>query len=236
VRFMIRCGAVLFLLAPSLGAQSDSTLRIRVGSILSKAGDRPLPRGDTLVEFAKQGPILYFTVRGTADSIASCMVRNDGLVGWAGSQWTAERLTGFTTRWASPQGVQLEIRGQVVGAQVKLSGAKSDHLIVPSIPWAVADYGMDDQLVPVLLRLRGDSAQVIAVWRPFGQKWDTLTVRRRLIDGVSLITTGATTWAISADRRLLFAEDRDQSSDRRPLEGNARFAEYQRIVAIVRRP
>jgi len=220
------------MLVACVHGQNDAQLRRRVASILAQAGDRALPSGDTLVAFAKQGPILYYTIGGTRDSITSSMVRNDGLVGWASSQWVRGRPTAFSARWADPQGVKVDIRGEVTGREVRLHGAKTDLLVAPEFPWGIADYGMDDQLVPLLRTLARDTAQAIAVWRPYGQKWDTLTVRTHAVDSVLFVSYGPITWGISADGRLLLMEDREHSAQRRPLEGNSHFAEYRRIAAI----
>lgn len=213
--------------------QNDTSLRTRVAEILAQAGDRPLPRGDTLVTFAKQGAILYYTIANTPDSVASSMVRNDGLVGWTTSHWSGGRLTNFSARWANPDSLQVDIHGQITSDGVVLQGAKADRLTPPALPWAVADYGMDDQLVPLLMTLPHDTSQAIAIWRPFGQKWDTLVVRSRLLENVLLVSQGQETWAISSTGSLLLEVDRAQASQRRPLKGNARFAEYQRMLAIV---
>ena len=228
--------AILILSVAALHAQSDAVLRVRVADILAQAGDRPLPQGDTLVEFAKQGPILYFTVANTADTVASSMVRNDGLVGWANSSWSHGRPTRFTARWARPESVEVDISGQVVGMEMRLRGAQLDHLTLPTLPWGVADYGMEDQLVPLFQTLPRDTAQNIAVWRPYGQKWDTVTVRTHLVEGVLLVSEGAVTWGISSAGRLLLHQDRAQGALRRPLEGTASFAEYRRILHLAERP
>jgi hypothetical protein len=189
--------------------------------------------GDTFVTFAKQGPILYFTVAGTLDSVASSMVRNDGLVGWATSRWSQGRVTTFSARWARPEKVELEISGQVAADTIRLRGAKTDRLAVPNLPWAVADYGMDDQLVPLFMTLPYGTTQAIAVWRPFRQQWDTMSVQTRVHDGVLLISEDAVTWAISPNGRLILKLDRAQTSRRRPLEATARFEEYQAILRLV---
>jgi len=235
VRAAVLSAVQSLVLVACVHGQNDARLRERVATILAQAGDRPLPSGDTLVEFAKQGPILYYTIGGTRDSVTSSMVRNDGLVGWATSQWSRGRPTAFSARWADPQGVKVDIRGEVVGPDMRLHGGNTDHLVTPELPWAVADYGMDDHLVPLLRALPRDSTQAIAVWRPFGQKWDTLSVRTRMVDSVLLVSQGAITFGIAADGRLLMREDREQAAQRRPLEGNARFAEYRRIAAVVKR-
>jgi hypothetical protein len=181
----IRAVGLTLLLAPSLSAQSDAQLRPYVDALLAKVSAQGLPRGDTLVEFAKQGPILFFVVGGRPDDVTSSMVRNDGLVGTASSQWTSGRLTAFNVRWATAGAVQADIRGEVRGGTLLLRGARSAQLTLPTLPWGVADYAMEDQLVPLFLSLKLDSTQSIAVWRPFGQKWDTLSVRFRHVETVT---------------------------------------------------
>lgn len=63
------------LLAPSLSAQSDAQLRPYVDALLAKVSGQRLPRGDTLVAFAKQGPMLFFVVGGRPDDVTSRAMR-----------------------------------------------------------------------------------------------------------------------------------------------------------------
>src|SRR5437660_12740562 len=103
-------------LSPSpLFSQDDQVVHRRAEFMLRHAGDWPLPRGDTLIEFNKSGPILYTVVSSSHDTISSAMIRNDGMVGWETSTWSDGRLTGCSARWLGVHGVQVNFAGTVSG-------------------------------------------------------------------------------------------------------------------------
>jgi hypothetical protein len=225
---------LLIALVPSsrTNAQGDSELRQRVAQIATAIGPRSFARGDTLVTFAPQGPILYHILGGSRDSVATTMIRNDGLVGTSATVWRSARLEKFVVRWFTPQAEQLSISGEVAGSALRLNGTRSPSVPLPSIPWGVADYGMEESLAPLLLSIPRGVETPVAVWRPFGQKWDTITVSvRASAGGGARVTKGNVTWGISDAGRLVWIDDARQKSTRRPLAGAPSFPTYERLKA-----
>ena len=194
-----------------------------------------LPSGDTLVTWAKQGPILYHTVCRGGDSVASSMVRNDSLVGVTVTHWTEGHPSTFATRWTRADSTLVAIRGDVVGAAIRITGSRLDTLSVPDLPWAVADYGMYDQLLPLLLSLPPDTLQHrLVVLRPYLLRWDTLTVTaQRAGDVLRIQELGSQKEReviIAYHGAVMLVVGENQNMERRPLEGTARYAELMALL------
>lgn len=213
--------------------QSDEAVRAQTELRLIRRGDWPLPSGDTLVEFSKWGPIHSVVVSGGRDAIASAMVRNDGLTGWAASTWSGAQMTSFSVRWQSGQRTTLEIGGRVRGTWLLLSGTRSDSVRIPERPWGVADAGMEDQLTPLLVALPHDRSQRVAVWRPLADRWETLVVHVKAVDGFLVVSQDQSTWVIAPDGRLLLMWDHSHNALRRPLADGRRSQEFEKAARIV---
>lgn len=111
-----------------------------------------MPPGDTLVTWRSDGPILYHTASRSGASVRAGMFRNDALIGAATVDWTAASPIAFSVRWLG--NAPLTLRGRVEGKEIVLSGSRNERETIPAGLWAVADYGMDDLLLPLVSTLR----------------------------------------------------------------------------------
>jgi hypothetical protein len=98
---------------------------------------------------------------------------------------------------------------------------------LPELPWAVADYAMDEHLGPALARLSeaGEPVDRLAVYRPYPMRWDTLQVTVRPLDtGVllAIVRQGESldVLFVEKDGTLLYVERVEPFPlRRRPREG-----------------
>ncbi len=234
--------ALGLLLAPGTapGQEQPDSLAVRqlhdeVARLIAGISRRRLPSGDTLVTWAKQGPILYHTVCLGDDSVASSMIRNDSLVGETVTHWAQGQPTSFATRWTRGDSTLVSVRGDVVGAELHVSGSRSVDLSIPALPWAVADYGMYDQLLPQLLGVPADRMpHRVAVLRPYVLRWDTLTVTaERAGDLLRIRETGSQNEReviLVYRRSAILVVGENQTMQRRPLEGTVRYAELMQLL------
>ena len=174
--------------AGPLGAQtsmSPQEIHDRLVALIRNNATRPIPQGDTLVTWSPQ-PNLYTTVHRTPDSVVSSLVRADAMVGTAQAAWHSSRQTGASVMWSQRDSTLLFLDFKVNGSAIEVSGSRTAELALPAIPWAIADYGMEDQLLPLLVSLA--EATTVAIYRPFPGKWDTLTVVAQRRSEATLIT------------------------------------------------
>ncbi len=231
--------AVIVLAAASVctGAQLEAQatmgpreLHDRIVAVYAARSAAPLPVGDTLVSWYGN-PVLLHTVRRTSDEITTGMLRADSLYGSSRVRWVADRPTSFEVRWLQADSVLLDIAGSLVGDTLRLSGTTNLALGVPELPWAVADYGMEDQLLP-LLDMAGVAEPLrIAAYRPFAAKWDTLVVTRQPLTGGVLYELRSSDgkrdwWLVSQEGALVQLRREGQALERRPLETTPLFAVY----------
>ncbi len=61
----------------------------------------------------------------------------------------------------------MDLSARYEAGLIDLAGSRDTALEAPSLPWAVADHGMDDQLLP-LIRAAGfhRAPQRLAIYRP----------------------------------------------------------------------
>jgi hypothetical protein len=193
-----------------------------------------MPSGDTTITWHRT-PILYHIVRATPNGLRSGFLRNDSLVGLADATWGVDGLEEFEVRWTAADSVVMSLRAVRKGPKVYLTGARTDTLPVPAIPWAIADYGMDEHLVPLLRRLSPTSSvQQVAVYRPWGGKWDTLAVvvSSGLEGSVRIQQLGSKDtilWVIAREGTLLQLMSGPTPDERRPLEETYWYAMYRRL-------
>jgi hypothetical protein len=108
------------------------------------------------------------------------------------------------------------------------------------MPWAIADYGMEDLTLPLLESLDlQKGAATIAAYRPYGAKWDTVKVTERAVgDGVLYELRGSDGkrdwWLVSGSGALVQLRREGQDFERRPLEQTALFEEYRRLRALLK--
>lgn len=141
---------------------------------------RPLPSGDTLVSWYQQ-PVLFHIVQRAPERVSEAMLRSDGLVGTAEVAFQDGHPTSATVLWTQEDSVATDVQLRVRGDSLLVTGTTKARWLLPSGAWAIADYGMEDLIVPVLRGLPPPPApQQIIAYRPFAARWDTLTVTNRI--------------------------------------------------------
>ena len=206
----------------------------RLVEYIKQSANRPIAAGDTFVGWWPN-PVLYNTVRRSGDTIESSLVRLDTTVGTATAVWKSERQTRVVVRWTHRDSTVMSLEADVVAGAIRLHGTTDTAFVIPGIPWAIADYGMDDQLAPLIGSLTPNHTQQIACFRPFAKKWDTTTVTiRRTPDAVfaDLANGPGDTdhWIITLDGAVVrVRRDKYPNLERRPLELTTRMADYRRL-------
>ncbi len=228
------------VVAPRLHAQgalkTPREFHDRIAQLIAQIASRPLPPGDTSVTW-RRTPILYHTVSHSDSLITSGFVRNDGLTGIETVAWGRNAPTRFQTTWVNGDSTLTQLTGEVQGTELVVTGSSRGRFSLPSIPWAICDYGMDEHLVPVLRTLAMDSAQQVAVFRPFGFKWDTPNVRvARGPEGTLRVAepekVDTTRWVIDAAGDLLQLTRDTTIVERRPLEETRLYSLYRRVRVV----
>ena len=235
--------AIAVLLAASLwahdlAAQNPQDLHDRIAALFSSRARRPLPAGDTLVSWYGN-PVLFHTVRRGGSEIDMGMVRLDRLVGTAFVAWKNARPSVGEVRWTEGDSIVVDVRLAVDRDTLRVSGNQPHSWRLPTMPWAIADYGMEDLTLPLLESLDLQRGPVtIAAYRPYGAKWDTLQVTKRAVgDGVLYELRGSggkrDWWLVSASGSLVQLRREGQDFERRPLEQTTLFEEYRRLRALL---
>jgi hypothetical protein len=211
----------------------------RVVAVLRQFATRPLPPGDTLVLFNPE-PVLFYTAGYGSDVTRSAMLRGDGLIGTQETRWANGLVSSFSTLWTRGDSTVRRVRGTVDGRRLRLTSARDMVLALPSLPWGVADYSLEEQLAPIFLALRPQpTPQRVAVFRPFLSKWDTVSVEVRAVAGgkARLVRTAngkmRETLLFDERGRLLLARRLDIVGERRPLVGSERDLELKALLSAV---
>lgn len=215
-------------------------LRSRLVTAFASLAHRDLPQGDTLITWSPD-PVLMSTVARSDGRVYSSLVRADGMNGTADARWGATRPTAVHVLWTRPDSTLVDLTFEVAGDSIHVQGTTDSIMAVPNGPWAIADYGMEDQLLPLLDRLPVGTT-TISVFRPYGFKWDRsdLSVRRvvpdMLVESRDVAGTGPTFfWLIGQTGALLsITIDDAPESERRPLEDSALYSEYVDAMAKAR--
>jgi hypothetical protein len=228
------------------GAQVDPTaseaFRARVAAHMHDLAVRSLPPGDTLVTWTARGPVLFHTGARDSGGVRAGLLRNDRMLGLADVRWSAGTPHSFRTTWFT---IKADLLDSVVsegiqrdsGLVIKRSGTRDTTLALPSTAWAIADYGMEELLLPAFDSIGRRLPYRLAVLRPYGLKWDTLTVTERTKvvgrawDVVSY-TENDEQWrlAITPDSHLLWLRrSKHPEDEKRPLEGTALGATFVRL-------
>ena len=158
------------------------------------------------------------------------------MLGIARSVWGDAGPLRFSSRWFVKDSADRELDGEIRGDSIRIQGAKDTVFVRPKGIWAVADFGMDEQLIPVLRKLKpGRKLQLMSVLRPYHARWDSLQVSVQDLGALRV----ASVWSgqkehelIVFDRRaaLLWQRRTDVATERRPLEGTERYREYERAL------
>ena len=224
----------LCCLGPAAGlaqARSDRLLHDRVVAIIVEQSKGGLPRGDTSVSWRPDSPILYHTAFSDSGVVRTGMVRNDGLLGTLETRWSGAAPRSFVSAWSKNGAVLLSFTGTVAGSSIAITAkGKVSSVAIPAMRWAVADIGMEDQLLPVFLSMHAGDSIRVAVFRPYASRWDTVAVKRvaATVAPRIILYQGATAPLqidLSADGAILRIV-RGADFERRPLELSRRAAQY----------
>jgi hypothetical protein len=213
----------------------------RLVAVLQKNANRPIVAGDTFVTWSPN-PVLFNTVHRTADSVISSLVRADGMVGTAETVWEGSHSSAGKVLWTEPDTVLLNVAFSVKGGLLVTRDGVQDTVPLPEGLWAVADYGMEDQLIPLIREVaRLGGTQHIRVYRPYPDKWDELSVRVQQIpngEKAELVDESGEVWrwVLFSPSEILVAIRRSKHPDvvRTPLANTALFAHYMRLKDYAR--
>ena len=221
--------------APAQEELSPEVIHARAAAILSYGLPRRIPAGDTFVTWTPK-PALYTTVSRTASTVASSLVSLDGVVGTAESVWEGGLQREVSIRWTQNRATLMELNVRLAAGVIHLAGVRDTALQAPSLPWAVADYGMEDQILPLIQAAGVEKGRLrLAIFRPRASRWDTITIACRRAQGATLATVTAPDgerffWTITGDGALVrLTRDRDRDFERRPLDMSERVADYLRL-------
>lgn len=250
-RYLLWCYCAAALVTTPISAssqiQADSGSRRlhdgMVAGIRVNAGTLALPQGDTFVVWrshSEPGPILYSTVSRDGPVVASSLVRNDRMAGTTTAWWRGATEARVEVTWTRDDSTIQKVECVISRGEMRVSGSWDTVLAVPSGAWAVADYGMDDQVVPLVMRLvRDSSMHHVMLFRPYAHRWDTISVQAfgRPWGTLARLTTAdgsVSTWWISRDGELIRIKSGD-GSERTPVPMTRLFPKYHRIVRAERR-
>jgi hypothetical protein len=236
-------GVALSLLSLSAPAQemSPREKHDRLVAIIVQRAPEGMPAGDTTITWYK-GPILYNITNTQGARIRTGFLRNDSLAGLADVTWAADGPASFDVTWLAANTVVVKLHGVRDGSHIEVTGTKSAMLDVPSLPWAVADMGMDELLVPVWRSLTmSDAPHRIAVYRPFVGRWDTLSVVRSAGREGSfrireMTATDTMFYAVDSAGTLFQMLHPKYSSERMPLVETTLYVEYMRLRYVPAAP
>jgi hypothetical protein len=214
---------------------TPQVLHARGVAVLRLVSGGTIPAGDIFVTWTPK-PDLYTIVSRTDSTVASSLMSTDGLVGTAVATWQRGRQREVSIHWRKGSATLMELSVRFDAGVIHLAGARDTALEAPSLPWAVADTGMEDQLLPLIQAQGANTRGVrVAVYRPYQSKWDTISVVSRRAPGATLVTETAPDgehffWTITADSALVrLTRDRNPGFERRPLATTSREADYLRL-------
>lgn len=207
---------------------------------------RPLPHRDTLITTRRGSRVLLHTSERGGDTVHAALARNDGLLGTARLELDRRaRPRRYEAVWTDSTP---EVGRQIVerwGDTLLLSGQFTRRYQVPDSAWTIADHGLPELLVPVLLSLPADSlGHRLRVFRPYLNVWDEgRAALRRLPEGFLALVqmardTVPTVYLIGprGDLLLVFRRDLPDTETGPPAE-SARHTVLQRLVqSLQQRP
>jgi hypothetical protein len=227
----------LFGCSARTGVDNPEGVHADVVARLGRVPGEALPAGDTLVSWARSGPVLYHTVQVRNPELRSSMTRNDDLTGVLVTQHGARAPQAFRVLWREGTRTTVDRGGVVRDSVLAVTGDTALQLPLPATDWGIADYGMEEHLLPVALRGdRTGRARQLLVLRPYGLKWDTVAVSvvRRGDYFELVLNAGAASeeeLLATADGHLLGRHRRDGSLEQRPLEFTPMWKVWRLAVA-----
>jgi hypothetical protein len=149
---------------------------------------RALPQGDTSLTLDK-GLLFVHTVRRGGDTIESGFGRNGGLVGTARVVFSKGSPTSYRATWTDGFGpVKTDVIQRRADSLAISHAGKDTMLAVPAVAWGIADYAMQELLVPAILALPADAApHPFAIYRPHAAHWDSGAVVVRPIANANVV-------------------------------------------------
>lgn len=205
---------------------------------------RSLPGPDTAITISAGGTVLLHTVRRNGDSIDAGMGRNDGLVGTARARFAAGVMQSYEAVWTDTSATPREMTIALAGDSLRIRDPAGGDTVVaiPSRWWGIADYAMNEFLVPTFLAHVPDGRDTsFAVYRPYARHWDTgvagvRRIREHLVASYLLGTDTLRTFLlITKDGDLLFGENSGPDGAQRvPPEGSVRRAELEAVLRTLR--
>ena len=205
---------------------------------------RPLPGLDSAMSL-HTGPILLHTVSRRMDELEAGMARNDGLVGTARARFAGGRVQSYDATWTDTSNTprQVALSSFQDSLRIREAGRADTAVAIPAPWWGVADYAMNEFLVPTFLAHAADGVSTpFAVYRPYPRHWDVgVGSLRRL--GENFVAsyrlggdTAATYLLITKDGDLLMAENSGPTGAQRvPFEGSLRRAQMDSILKTLQR-
>jgi len=223
-----------------ISAESQRSIRSAEAHLFA----RDLPGTDTSMSY-NTGAILLHVVDRHGDEISAAMARNDGLVGTTQARFAGGIPVAYRALWTDTVSAP-ETNLDRVNDSLRLHepGRADTSVAIPTRWWGVADYAMNELLVPVFLAHRPDGASdSFAVYRPYARHWDIGNASLRPL-GENFVAsyrlgddTLPTYLLITKGGDLLMAENSGpKGAQRVPLPGTARRAELDSILATLRRP
>lgn len=211
---------------------------------------RDLPGADTSITSAGR-PVYLHTVARRGGAIESGMAGADGAVATARSEWRdAGPTTGvvpdvYTAVWtdgAAEERCRVERKGRAL----HVDGARDTVVQLPARDelWAVADAGMEEHLVPAVMRVPvGAGGVTLSVFRPREGRWDEYLVSAAPLPAARLVTLtpreagpGAlpVQLVVTDEGDLLAARNAAGEGDRLPVPGTRRAEKMEDLVAMVK--
>lgn len=218
-------------------AMSEGEIHDLIVQHFSALSSRELPAGDTFVSWTTS-PILFHTLQRDSNLVTTGMVRNDGMVGTETVAWADSQIASASILWTMGDSVLVDMTIEIDGDSIVFHGTTEGAYSRPALPWAIADYGMEDQVIPLLKMLPQGQESLITVFRPFAAKWDTLQIAGEpLADGrlYSILDEEGNrdSWLVGRSGHLLEMGREGQEFTRLPLPGSSLMAKYRKLEESV---
>lgn len=198
------------------GLRSRQNMRF-VDSSQAKNWIRTLPGNDTTVTTAENGAVLLHVTDWKGSRVSAAFARNDGVIGTANADYRSGLPVDFVVLWTGPDFADRTIQLTVFERAVRDTAGTTYPLPEDVQLFAIADFGMDELLAPVVSALpRDGSEHRIAVFRPFTAEWSHATVALREMHGLVLAAvsydrgSSAEYHLFSVDGKLLYVERNGQ--------------------------
>jgi hypothetical protein len=221
--------------------------RARAAAYMREAAVRPLPLGDTLLTWHAGGPVLFHTAVRDSGGVRAGLLRNDRMLGIADVRWSAGAPSSFRASWFTVKAGVLDsttitavVRDRLL--MVARTIRPDTTVTLPLTAWAVADYGMEELLLPAFEAIGKNLPYQLAVLRPYALKWDTLVVTERTRvagRGWDVVTYSSSDeqWRLAIENNqhvLWLRRSRHPDDDKRPMDGTARGASFLRLLPVLK--